>query len=80
MGNGQALRDPESQRAITEAVARVSTIAQVHDQLWRQPTAAAVDLHVLLEDLCTHLRGTAPNHALVFEAEPVTVPSDTISG
>lgn len=72
----RTLKDPESQRAITEAVARVSTIAQVHDQLWRQPTAAAVDLHVLLADLCMHLRGTAPNHVLVFEAEPVTVTSD----
>ncbi len=64
----RTLKDAEGQRAITEAVARVSTIAQVHDQLWRQPTAAAVDLHVLLADLCAHLRGTAPNHALVFEA------------
>jgi|1186.fasta_scaffold64920_1 PAS domain S-box-containing protein len=72
----RTLKDPEGQRAINEAVARVSTIAQVHDQLWRQPTAEAVDLDVLLADLCAHLRETAPNHSLVLETEPVTVPSD----
>jgi two-component sensor histidine kinase len=72
----RTLKDPEGQRAISEAVARVGTIAQVHDQLWRQPTAEAVDLHVLLADLCAHLRETAPNHSLVLETEPVTVPSD----
>ncbi|WP_064692800.1 sensor histidine kinase [Rhizobium aegyptiacum] len=64
---GQALRDAE---------ARVGTIAEVHDQLWRQPQIETVDLAGFLSSLCHRLQQTTTHHTLSVDADPCTVDAD----
>ena len=64
---GQALRDAE---------ARVGTIAEVHDQLWRQPHIETVDLADFLSSLCQRLQQSSSRHTLSVEADPCTVDAD----
>ena len=47
--------DPDVQRALSEAGARITTTAQVHNRLWRQHDLTAVDLDSFLRDLCEDL-------------------------
>ncbi|EJZ18679.1 PAS domain S-box protein (plasmid) [Rhizobium sp. Pop5] len=64
---GQALRDAE---------ARVGTIAEVHDQLWRQPHTETVDLADFLSSLCQRLQQTTSSHVLSVDADPCPVDAD----
>ncbi|ABC93959.1 putative two-component sensor histidine kinase protein (plasmid) [Rhizobium etli CFN 42] len=64
---GQALRDAE---------ARVGTIAQVHDQLWRQPDIETVDLADFLSSLCQRLQQSTSRHAVTVDADPCMVDAD----
>ncbi|RUM22265.1 PAS domain S-box protein [Rhizobium vallis] len=64
---GQALRDAE---------ARVGTIAEVHDQLWRQPHLETVDLADFLSSLCQRLQQTTSSHILSVDADPCAVDAD----
>ncbi|OWV82216.1 histidine kinase [Rhizobium sp. R634] len=64
---GQALRDAE---------ARVGTIAEVHDQLWRQPHTETVDLADFLSSLCQRLQQSSSRHTLTVEADPCMVDAD----
>jgi two-component sensor histidine kinase len=63
-------------QAIAEAQARIATVAQVHDQLWRTPNLERIDLARFLRDLCSKLQETAPQHRLLYEAAPVSVPAN----
>jgi PAS domain S-box-containing protein len=72
----RAAKDREVRRAIEEAGARVGTIADVHDQLWRRSEVDALDLASFLERLCAKLAETAPRHRLVYGGEPVTMSAD----
>jgi two-component sensor histidine kinase len=73
----RAAKDDEVRRALTDAEARVATIAEVHDQLWRRGDVRQVDLSEFLGDLCEKLQETAPQHRLVFEgAGPILAPTD----
>lgn len=67
---------PEVRRAIRDAETRVATIAQVHDQLWRQRDVQTVELEGFLRRLCAHLEQAAPAHPLVLEVEPVAIDAD----
>lgn len=64
---GQALRDAE---------ARVGTIAEVHDQLWRQPHTETVDLAEFLSSLCQRLQQSTSSHILSVDADPCIVDAD----
>ena len=62
--------------ALADARARVEAVAQVHDQLWRQPDLTAIDVAGFLDALCANLRESAGPHALVCEAQSVSLPAD----
>ncbi|MBD8909498.1 sensor histidine kinase [Methylorubrum zatmanii] len=62
--------------ALADARARVEAVAQVHDQLWRQPDLTRIDVAGFLETLCEKLTESAGAHALLCRAEAVTVPAD----
>ncbi len=69
--------DEHVRDALRDAEARVGTIAEVHDQLWRRGDATSVDLADFLGGLCAKLGDTAPHHRFLFEAEAeVTMPTD----
>jgi PAS domain S-box-containing protein len=69
----RATRQDEVRRALLDAEARVGTIAEVHDQLWRRGDVTTVDLADFLGRLCANLQATAPQHRLVFEADRAIV-------
>ena len=69
--------DPAVKNALADARARITTMAEAHDHLWRQKDIQQIDLDVLLADLCESLRQTAPKPLSVrFIAEPIRVPTD----
>lgn len=67
---------PEAKQALEDAYARVQTIAQIHDRLWRQYDAQSVDLCGFLNDLCHKLQETAVEHRLEFHGHSVMVSTD----
>lgn len=66
----------EARQALEDAYARVQTIAQIHDRLWRQYDAESVDLCGFLNDLCRKLQETAVEHRLEFHGHPVMISID----
>jgi len=62
--------------ALADARTRVEAVAQVHDQLWRQPSLEAIDVAGFLEALCGRLQENAPRHTLVCRAPTVNIPAD----
>ena len=68
--------NPEARQALEDAYARVQTIAQIHDRLWRQYDAQSVDLCGFLNDLCHKLQETAMEHRLEFHGHSVMITTD----
>jgi PAS domain S-box-containing protein len=69
----RATANENARQALDTAAARVTTISEVHDQLWRRGEAATVDLCVFLEDLCSRLQATAPHHSLLFDRQSPSI-------
>lgn len=69
--------DPELQRALDDARARVHTIAQVHDRLWRSDEVHTINLAEFMGELCEQLRSSAaPGQTLTCDFGPLTVATD----
>ena len=66
----------EVKRALGDARARVEAIAQVHDQVWRQPDVTRIELSAFLEALCAKLQESAGAHRLVCRAAPLDLSAD----
>ncbi|HEY8334326.1 MAG TPA: histidine kinase dimerization/phosphoacceptor domain -containing protein [Tardiphaga sp.] len=62
--------------ALDDASARVNTIAQVHDHLWRGNKIGFVELADFLAELCKNLQATAPNHPLRCHADNLAISAD----
>jgi two-component sensor histidine kinase len=73
---GRASANEDLRQALSDAEARVHTIAQVHDRLWRHNEMRSVNLAEFLGELCTKLRGSAPHFAVGCSIDPVIVPTD----
>ncbi|WP_064684183.1 sensor histidine kinase [Rhizobium bangladeshense] len=72
----RSAREPEVEQALRDAEARVGTIAQVHDQLWRQPHIETVDLADFLSSLCQRLEQSTSLHTVSVDADPCMVDAD----
>ncbi|OWV91914.1 histidine kinase [Rhizobium sp. N122] len=72
----RSAREPEVEQALRDAEARVGTIAQVHDQLWRQPHIETVDLADFLSSLCHRLEQSTALHTVSVDADPCIVDAD----
>jgi len=73
---GRASGNEDLRRALADAEARVHTIAQVHDRLWRHNEMRSVNLAEFLGELCAKLRETAPQLTVGCSIDPVIVPTD----
>ncbi|WP_201838430.1 sensor histidine kinase [Microvirga zambiensis] len=73
---GRASGNDDLRRALADAEARVHTIAQVHDRLWRHNEMRSVNLAEFLGELCVKLRGSAPHFTVGCHIDPVVVPTD----
>ena len=68
--------DEKARRALADARARIQTVAQVHDQLWRQDNASDIELSGFLDSLLAKLREGQSNCPLTFKGEPSMVSTD----
>jgi two-component sensor histidine kinase len=73
---GRASGNEDLRRALSDAEARVHTIAQVHDRLWRHNEMRSVNLAEFLGELCAKLRESAPHFTMACSIDPVIVPTD----
>jgi two-component sensor histidine kinase len=62
--------------ALQDASARIETIAQVHDHLWRGTQIGFIELVDFMTELCKRLRGTMQGHALHSHADPMILSAD----
>jgi two-component sensor histidine kinase len=62
--------------ALENAAMRVSSIAEVHDHLWRGSKVGFVDLSDFVSHLCQNLQSSAPEHALQCHSDPVVISAD----
>jgi two-component sensor histidine kinase len=57
-------RSEDVQNALKDAAARITTIAQVHDHLWRSNQIGFVDIADFAGELCHKLQESSPGHSL----------------
>lgn len=69
--------DPRIQRLLGDAQARITAIAQAHDQLWRGEQVGLVMLDDLICALAQALDEQATNHAISCLAAKISVSADT---
>src|ERR1700712_2486269 len=62
--------------ALQEASLRVSTIADVHDHLWRSGRVGFVELRDFMSELCKRLSGTMDGHTLRCQADDMFIAAD----
>ncbi|MBR0974662.1 MULTISPECIES: sensor histidine kinase [Bradyrhizobium] len=62
--------------ALEDASLRVSTIAEVHDHLWRSSHIGYVELADFMTELCKKLRGNIERHTLHCHADPMLLAAD----
>src|SRR5665213_242892 len=62
--------------ALEDASLRVSTIAEVHDHLWRSSHVGFVELADFMTELCKKLRGNTGKHTLHCYSDPMLLSAD----
>ncbi len=73
----QTVSDPTMHRFLDDARARVMTIAQVHDRLWRANEVQIVDLALFMDGLSDQLRASAaPGQTLTCDFAQVMLATD----
>lgn len=72
----RSAQSQDVKNALEDASLRVSTIAQVHDHLWRSPQIGFVDLADFMSELCKKLKSTTDGHALHCKADPMLLSAD----
>lgn len=68
--------DPRVARLLGDAQARITAIAQTHDQLWRGARVGVVALDDLACGLANALADQAPLHSIACDAEPFELSAD----
>ncbi len=66
----------EVKNALEDASSRVSTIAEVHDHLWRSSHVGFVELADFMTELCKKLRGNTGKNTLHCDADPMLLSAD----
>ena len=67
---------PELKRALGDAEARVHTIAEVHDRLWRQSGERTVRLDEFMNELCARFAAIGPNYQFTWDVVPIMISAD----
>jgi two-component sensor histidine kinase len=60
----RSAQSEEVGNALKDAASRITTIAQVHDHLWRSPRIGYVDISDFAGELCIQLQVTTPGYKL----------------
>lgn len=72
----RSAQSEDVKNALEDASARVSTIAQVHDHLWRGSQIGFVDLEDFVNELCKKLKGSIEGLTLHCSADPMPLSAD----
>jgi len=72
----RSIDSQDVKNALEDASLRVSTIAEVHDHLWRSSHIGYVELADFMAKLCKKLRGHTGKHALHCHADPMLLSAD----
>jgi two-component sensor histidine kinase len=64
------------QNALKDAASRITTIAQVHDHLWRSKQIGFVDIADFAGELCHKLQETSPGHKLHCKFSSLMISAD----
>jgi len=64
------------QNALKDAASRITTIAEVHDHLWRSKQIGFVDIADFAGELCRKLQETSPGHKLHFKFGNLMISAD----
>src|SRR5258707_7930829 len=73
---GRNAQSEEVQSALKDAASRITTIAQVHDHLWRSTRIGFVDIADFAGELCRKLQETSPGHKLHFKFGNLMISAD----
>jgi two-component sensor histidine kinase len=72
----RSAQSQDVKNALQDASLRVSTIAEVHDHLWRSSHIGYVELADFMTELCKKLQGNTEGHTLHCHADPMLLAAD----
>ena len=72
----RSTQSQDVKNALQDASLRVSTIAEVHDHLWRSSNVGYIELSDFMTELCKKLRGNIGGHTLQCHADPMLLAAD----
>jgi two-component sensor histidine kinase len=72
----RSAQSQDVKNALGDASLRVSTIAEVHDHLWRSSHVGFVELADFMTELCKKLRGNTGKHTLHCYSDPMLLSAD----
>ena len=72
----RSAQSDDVKNALEDASARVATIAQVHDHLWRGSQIGFVDLEDFMSELCKKLKGSTEGLTLHCHADTMRLSAD----
>ena len=73
---GRTSSQPELKRALADAEARVHTIAEVHDRLWKHSGQRTVRLDEFMNELCERFASIGPNYQFTWDIVPINISAD----
>ena len=73
---GRNAQSKDVQDALKDAASRITTIAQVHDHLWRSNQIGFVDIADFAGELCHKLQETSPGHNVSCKFGHLMIPAD----
>jgi PAS domain S-box-containing protein len=68
--------NPELKGQLEDAITRLSTIAHVHQRLYRDSDIASIDFGTFLAELCADLQTNAPHCSISVDSPKLRVPTD----
>jgi two-component sensor histidine kinase len=72
----RSAQSQDVKNALEDPSLRVSTIAEVHDHLWRSSHVGFVELADFMTELCKKLRGNTGSHTLHCYSDPMLLAAD----
>lgn len=70
------IADPELRHQLEDAMTRISTIAHIHQRLYRDQDVKRIDFGALLAELCADLQSGTPECSIQVDAPHIRVPTD----
>jgi len=70
------IADPTAKRQLEDSVSRISTIAHIHQRLYRDQNVEQIDFGAFLSELCADLQGSSPQCQLKVTAPRGLIAAD----